>query len=227
MSIITFANTKGGAGKTTAVLLLATELARRGRSVAIIDTDPQRWISRWFEEAPPCANLTVATYVSVAALQRTITGVSREADHVIVDLPGAQSPLLATALGLSDHVVIPIQGSAMDAQGGAQVIELLQYLDRRAGISIPFSVLLSRVNSLVTTHSLQAVKNLLAERAVHVLDTPIIERSAFRDMFEFRRPLHMLDHRKVSNLPKALANTEAYTNEILALLPAASRTQAA
>jgi hypothetical protein len=36
---------------------------------------------------------------------------------VIVDLPGAQSPLLATAVGLSNHVIIPVQGSTMDAQG--------------------------------------------------------------------------------------------------------------
>ncbi|MFB9910635.1 ParA family protein [Rhizobium paknamense] len=227
MPIITFANTKGGAGKTTAVLLLATELGRRGFRVAVIDTDPQRWISRWFEEAPACGRLTVATYVSVAALQRTITAYQGEVDHVIVDLPGAQSPLLATALGLSDHVIIPIQGSSMDAQGGAQVIELLQYLDRKAGISIPFSVLLSRVNSMVTTRGLQAVKSLLAARSVHVLDTPIIERAAFRDMFEYRRALHMLEPQKVSNLAKALANAEAYADEVLALMPQARSTAAA
>jgi len=49
MSVITFANTKGGAGKTTAVLLLATELARSGHRVTVLDADPQLWISRWYE----------------------------------------------------------------------------------------------------------------------------------------------------------------------------------
>jgi chromosome partitioning protein len=42
MAVITFANTKGGAGKTTALLLLATELIRRGNRVCVVDTDPQR-----------------------------------------------------------------------------------------------------------------------------------------------------------------------------------------
>ncbi|MGO8279594.1 ParA family protein, partial [Rhizobium ruizarguesonis] len=37
MPVITFANNKGGAGKTTAVLLLATELARKGYRVTILD----------------------------------------------------------------------------------------------------------------------------------------------------------------------------------------------
>ena len=49
MPVITFANTKGGAGKTTAVLLLATELARSGHRVTVLDADPQLWISRWHE----------------------------------------------------------------------------------------------------------------------------------------------------------------------------------
>ncbi|MCM2294325.1 ParA family protein [Allorhizobium sp. BGMRC 0089] len=219
MPIITFANTKGGAGKTTAVLLLATELMRRSYRVAVIDTDPQRWISRWFEGANPGPDLQVATYISVSSLQKTIEAYRTWADYIIVDLPGAQSPLLATALGLSDHVLIPIQGSSMDAQGGAQVIELLQYLDRKGNIRIPHAVVLSRVNSLVTTRALRAVKTLLAERSVRVLDTPIIERAAYRDMFEYRRTIYRLDPEKTSNLDKAIANAERYGDEVETLVP--------
>ncbi len=42
MPVISFANPKGGAGKTTSALLLATELAARGAAVTIIDADPER-----------------------------------------------------------------------------------------------------------------------------------------------------------------------------------------
>lgn len=219
MPIVTFANTKGGAGKTTAVLLLATELVRRGYHVLIVDTDPQRWISRWFEGAAPTEKLTVETYVTLASLPRTIAECRTKSDYVIIDLPGSQSPLLAAALGLSDHVLIPIQGSSMDAQGGAQVLELLNYLDRKANIRIPHSVLLSRVNSLVTTRALQAVKTLLAERHVRVLDTPIIEYAAFRDMFECKTFLHRMDITRISNLEKAIQNAERFADEVEALVP--------
>ena len=47
MPIISFANPKGGAGKTTSALLLASELASKGAQVAIIDADPEKWISGW------------------------------------------------------------------------------------------------------------------------------------------------------------------------------------
>ena len=113
----------------------------------------------------------------------------------------------------------------MDAQGGAQVLELLRYLDDRASIKIPHSVVLSRVNSMVTTRALLAAKALLAKRNVHVLDTPIIERAAFRDMFEFSGYLHMMPPTQVSNLDKALHNADAFANEVLKLLPAQSLTQ--
>jgi chromosome partitioning protein len=42
MPVIAFANPKGGAGKTTAALLLASELTTRGARVTIIDADPER-----------------------------------------------------------------------------------------------------------------------------------------------------------------------------------------
>ncbi len=223
MPVITFANTKGGAGKTTAVLLLASELARRGSRVCVIDTDPQRWISRWREKADAKVEFSVITYVTATTLQQHVLDSRRAFDHVLIDLPGAQSPLLATAIGLSNHVLIPVQGSTMDAQGGAQVLELLRYLYEKANIRIEHSVVLTRVNPLVTTRALLAARELLAQRNVRVLDTPIFERSAFRDMFEFDGCLHTMNSGTVSNLDKALKNAGAFADEVLRLLEASEK----
>lgn len=215
MAVISFANTKGGAGKTTALLLLATELVRRGKRICVVDTDPQRWISRWFESAKSSRDqVTLATYVTAHTLQKTVQDHAGSYDYVLVDLPGSQSPLLATAIGLSNHILIPIQGSAMDAQGGAQVLEILGYLDKRANIRIPHSVVLSRVNSMITTRSMLVVKGLLAQRDVRVLDTPLIERAPFRDMFDLKTYLHLMDPSRVSNLDKAIANAAAFADEV-------------
>ena len=219
MAVISFANTKGGAGKTTALLLLATELIRRGKSICIVDTDPQRWISRWFEAASsPRDRVRLVTYVTASTLQPTVEEHVPNHDHVLIDLPGAQSPLLATAIGLSNHILIPIQGSSMDAQGGAQVLEILAYLDKRANIRIPHSVVLSRVNSMITTRAMLVVKGLLAQRNVHVLDTPLVERAPFRDMFDLKTYLHLMDPARASNLDKAIANAAAFADEVEMLL---------
>ncbi|MFS8052027.1 ParA family protein [Rhizobium sp. BR 317] len=219
MPVITFANTKGGAGKTTAVLLLSTELARRGYRVTILDADPQHWISHWYEiSGSRVPNISVIDFVTSASLPVHLSENSGT-DYFILDLPGARTPLLATALGLSDHVLIPIQGCAMDARGGAQVLELLQYLEQRAGIRINHSVVLTRVNSMVTTRALQVVKALLSERSVTVLETPIIERSAFRDIFDCGGTLYTMDPNRVSNLDKAQENARIFAEEMIRLPP--------
>ncbi len=83
----------------------------------------------------------------------------------------------------------------MDAQGAANIIELLQYLEDKAGIRIRHSF-------------------------VHLLETPIIERSAFRDMFGCGGTLYSMDARRVSNLDKARENARALALEVLQQIPA-------
>ena len=48
---ISFVHTKGGVGKTTSSILLATAAKRRGIAVEFFDADPQASASRWAEVA--------------------------------------------------------------------------------------------------------------------------------------------------------------------------------
>ncbi len=219
MPVISLANTKGGAGKTTAALLLATEYARQGYKVAIMDADPQHWITQWGEASGKHNNIEIVSEVTPASLTTHIREMKRNTDFFIVDLPGARDALLATAIGLSDHVLIPVQGCAMDARGAAQVLELLSQLKTECSINIAHSVVLTRVTSHVTTRSLSAVKALLEERGVNVLETPINERTAFRDIFESGSTLYSNDLGKISNLEKAQENARALALELKRLLP--------
>jgi chromosome partitioning protein len=219
MPVISFANAKGGAGKTTAALLLATELAHQGHRVTLIDADPQHWISQWHEMTGAVRNITIVTEVTVASLQCHLREMASQTDYFIIDLAGARDALVTTAIGLSDHVMIPVQGSAMDAKGAAQILDLLSLMKEKAGLTIAHSVVLTRVTPMVTTRSLLAIKGLLAQRGVTVLNTPIGERTAFRELFEVGGTLHTLDTAKVSNLEKARDNARALADEVKRLMP--------
>ncbi|MCC2610451.1 ParA family protein [Neorhizobium petrolearium] len=220
MPVISFANAKGGAGKTTAALLLATELAHQGFRVTVIDGDPQRWISQWFETSGHVRNIEVISEVTIASLQCHLREMGPRTDYFIIDLAGARDALVTTAIGLSDHVMIPVQGSAMDARGAAQILDLLSFLKEKANLDIAHSVVLTRVTSMVTTKALLMIKGLLAARGVHVLDTPIGERIAFKELFEIGGTLHTLDPAKVSNVDKAKENARAFAEEVMRLMPA-------
>ncbi|KXG85980.1 ParA family protein [Agrobacterium bohemicum] len=219
MPVITFANTKGGAGKTTAVLLLATELARMGHRVTVLDADPQLWISRWSEMSGEMRNLSVISHVTMASMETHIRENRSNTDCFIIDLPGTKSPLLTMALGISDHVLIPVQGSAMDARGASEVLEHIELLNRKMGMKIDHSVVLTRVNAMISTRSMLLVKALLAEKNVRVLNTPIAERAAFRDIFDCGGTLEALDCQKVSNVEKAMENVRNFAYEVLRLMP--------
>ncbi|HEV7436620.1 MAG TPA: ParA family protein [Pseudorhizobium sp.] len=219
MPVISFANAKGGAGKTTAALLLATELAHEGYRVAIIDCDPQHWISQWAEISGPVRNLQVISEASVASLQCHLREMASQVEFFVIDLAGAKDALVTTAIGLSDHVMIPVQGSAMDAKGAAQILDLLTLMKEKANLAIPHSVVLTRVTSMVTTKALLTIKGLLAARGVNVLNAPIGERTAFKELFEAGGTLHTLDTAKVSNVDKAKENAAAFAQEVLRLMP--------
>jgi chromosome partitioning protein len=220
MPIISFANAKGGAGKTTAALLLATELAHQGFRVTILDADPQRWITQWHEMSGPQRNIEVITEITMASLHCHLREMRAQTDYFVIDLAGARDALVTTAIGISDHVIIPVQGCAMDARGAAQILDLIQTLETRGKLKIAHSVVLTRVTSMVTTRALVAIKGLLFARGVDVVDTPIVERSAFRELFEYGGTLHTLDPQKVSNLDKARDNARAFAADVLRVLPA-------
>lgn len=220
MPVISFANAKGGAGKTTAALLLACELVRMGRRVTLIDADPQRWISQWVEASGGMSGLTVISEITVAALHCHIRESADRTDYFIIDLAGARDALTTAAISLSDHVFIPIQGSAMDARGGAQILDLIAFLKEKAGLEIPHSVVLTRVASVLTTRAMLAIKGMLAQRGVNVLNTAITERAAYKEIFDAGETLYSLDPVRVSNLDKAQENAQAFAMEVERMMPA-------
>lgn len=218
MPVITFANTKGGAGKTTAALILAGELSRRGNRVTILDADPRGWISRWHAIAGAGSLISVVA-VNEETIETATAKAKKRGGYILVDLPSSHDALLAKAIGLADHVMIPVQGCAMDAHGGAEVLELLKELDEKCDVHIPHSIVLTRVNAAVTTRALQAAKDFLAARGIATLSTAIAERAAYRDVFDKGGLLQSMNPAEVSNLSKALENAARLADEIVALMP--------
>ena len=226
MPVIAFANPKGGAGKTTCALLLATELAERGAKVAIVDADPERWISQWGMVGQKPDNVAIHGDVTEDTIVDVIDAAAREAQFVVVDLEGTASLMVASAIGMADLVVIPTQGSSMDARGGAKTIRLIRNQERMIRRPIPHAVVLTRTSAAVATRSLRNVREQLHGSGIPVFATAIVERAAFRDLFDFGGTLASLDGAQVSNVAKAQENAAAFAGEVLSRLRAAQMAEA-
>jgi chromosome partitioning protein len=214
MAVISIANAKGGAGKTTIALLLAMEFVRKGEKVVIFDCDPLAFAAKWHRLHGAVDAISVVTGITFANLGSNLRTQQDQNAHIIIDLSGARDALIALTAGLSDLVLIPVQGCAMDAQGAAHVLDLIGQVETNAHSHINYAVVLTRVSSFVTTRAMRSVKALLASRNIALLDTPVIERSAYRDMFEHGGTLYTIDAAKVSNLAKAQRNMQALALDV-------------
>jgi len=220
MPVIAFANPKGGAGKTTSALLLASELASRGATVAILDADPEKWISQWGALPSRPANVTIVSDITEDTIVDQIEAAAAEAQFVVIDLEGTASLMVANAIGMSDLVIIPTQGSSMDAKGAAKTIRLIRNQARMARRDIPHAVLLTRTSAAVASRAIRNVRDQLDQAGIPVFEASIVERAAYRDILDYGGLLADLDRAKVSNVDKAVENAWAFAAEVVARLKA-------
>ena len=122
--IITFANEKGGTGKSTSAVHVAVQLMAEGYSVSAVDLDHrQRTFARYIENRRqrseklglglflPDTTVLGGEPTARAALDAAFDTAS---DFVIVDTPGRDSELARAAMGRADTLVTPINDSFVD-----------------------------------------------------------------------------------------------------------------
>jgi chromosome partitioning protein len=218
MPTIVFASPKGGAGKSTSAVVLATELAGQGATVAIVDADPNKPVSRWANRPGKPASLAVVADVTEDAILDQIDQASLEAAFVIVDLEGTASLMVGYAISRADLVIVRTQGSLLDATEAVKAIRLVRNMEKTAGKTIPTAVLFTRTSAAIRPRSLQAIEAEFASSGVKVLDTQMHERDAFRAIFSFGGSLSGLDRSQVGNVAAAQINARAFAAEVLAIL---------
>lgn len=228
MPTISFASSKGGAGKSTSAVLLASELASRGASVTIIDADPNQPVSRWSRKPGRPEKLTIISAVTEETLIDAIDDAARKATFVIVDLEGTASLMVAQAVSRADLVIIPTKGSELDAIEAIKVIKFIGRQEKAFNKRIPFAVLFTQTNPAVRPRTLKSLEQDMLAQGVPLFGTALHERDAFRAIFSFGGTLSDLDPSAVGNVPAALNNARQFTAEAVAMLkqqqqPAAER----
>lgn len=220
MPTIVFVSPKGGVGKTTAALLLASELARAA-PVTVVDADPNHPIAAWGKGAALPANLSILADVDEDTIIDRIEEAAARTPFVVVDLEGTAAKIVLLAVSQADLVVIPMQGSQLDAEQASRAIRVLKQHEKMTGRAVPYGVLLTRTSPIIRTRTMGHIEGGLLDAGVPVFATQLNEREAFRAIFSFQQTLEELDPREVSNLDKAQANAERFAAEVIERLRAA------
>jgi chromosome partitioning protein len=122
---ITFANEKGGTGKSTTAVHTAIALAASGHRVGAIDLDSrQRTMTRYFEnrdatirrlDKPLLAvRYEVVEELSEANLDAAVGRLAKDCDVIVVDTPGRDDPVARAAILKADTLVTPMNDSFVD-----------------------------------------------------------------------------------------------------------------
>lgn len=223
MYIITIASTKGGVGKSTFILNLATVLLNQGKKVALLDADSQGTVNKWskvrdymIDSGDNISKLFVAG-VRGEALLEIANDKKQQGYFVLIDSPGVDDSNMRSSLLRSDVVVTTCPTSAIDLWEIESLIAILKKLQTVQSRKIPLILLFNKVPS---THSNLAIKeatdfldqnNILPD---YILKSTIKERVAFKHSIKCGRGVIECSPRD----EKAVNEIEECTKEIISII---------
>jgi chromosome partitioning protein len=125
VAVFAVINQKGGAGKTTIALNLASAMAEGGARVLLIDADPQQTAQDWaaVRETPPAFQVIG---LSKPVLHRDLPGMAGDYDHIIIDGAPRNYEVARSAILAADMVLIPVQPSGADFWASRETVRLVQ-----------------------------------------------------------------------------------------------------
>jgi chromosome partitioning protein len=126
--VLTIAQHKGGAGKTTLSAQIAAALESTGAKILVIDVDPQGSLTEWHKIR--CQTLGRKNKITLFQTQgwkmmRELPRMQREFDYIVIDTPPHAESEASIAIRMADLVLMPMQPSPLDVWACAPTIKLI------------------------------------------------------------------------------------------------------
>ncbi len=195
--VIAILNQKGGVGKTTLAVHLATAFARKKRRVLLIDADPQGSALDW-AAARHGQPLFPVVGLPKNSIHKELPALAINYELVIIDGPPRVYDVAKSAVGASDLVLVPVQPSPYDVWAAEEIIDLFN----EAMVFTPNLKKAFVINrKIVNTAIGRDVAEALSKHPIPVLKTAICQRVAFAESATQGRTVYDLD-------PEMLASKE-------------------
>ena len=173
--VITISQQKGGTGKTTLAVHLAMAFIKyHNLKVAIIDTDPQGSLGKWFmirsEKKVSNENLTFKT-ASLWGAQYESKTLKNDHDIVIIDTPPKIESDARPAIEAADLVLIPMAASHVDFWATGAIVDIAKKANKKILVQInrsnQRSKLISKTNDFIKSLDLLSTKTIIGNRQIY------------------------------------------------------------
>jgi chromosome partitioning protein len=135
-------NSKGGCGKSTIATNLASYYATEGKSVALVDYDPQASSLDWLAKRPDSR----ANIIGIDGAKDGLTHVPRNSDIVIEDAPArTHGAELTDLVRHAETLIVPVLPSTIDMQASAKFLEELAKVGKVKRKQVKVAVVANRV----------------------------------------------------------------------------------
>jgi len=173
--VIAIAQQKGGTGKTTLAVHLALAFIKyHNLKVAVIDTDPQGSLGKWFmirtEKKLSNDNLTFKT-ASLWGAQYESKTLKNDHDIVIIDTPPKIESDARPSIEAADLVLIPMSASHVDFWATGAIVDIAKKANKKILIQInrsnQRSKLITKTNDFIKSLNLSSTKTIIGNRQIY------------------------------------------------------------
>lgn len=187
--IITMANTKGGAGKTTVMRALAGHAAHLGFPVTVLDCDTSENATRWMTYSLEAGiwpdNIEVIAVNNADQLMEIAPQyASRERHFTFIDLEGTTNEFFGAGLWLADLVICPVQLGGEEIFGAYTLHgPVMEQLKNSREELPPIIVVVTSIDLIdLKSHKVQDFWQLLAEGGMTVAENKLVHRKVYKKL---------------------------------------------
>lgn len=189
MPIITIASTKGGVGKSTIAVNIATQLQKNGIRVALLDGDPQGSVTKWnlVREAVIQDGVNLPSIFVASAQGESLLSIaldkSQQGYWVIIDSAGVDNTVTRQTLLKTDYILTLSAPSPLDLWEIDTLLKMVQSLERAQNRRVPVILLFNKVSTNKNVKGVQEAISFLNESLIsptHIFSTSVKDRIIYQ-----------------------------------------------
>jgi chromosome partitioning protein len=181
--IILIGGKKGGSGKSTITMNLASELARQKKDVMIVDTDRQSSTAEWATERIR----NQSTLPEIFCVQKyneihtTLLDLNKRYEYILVDTAGRDAPELRSAMIVANKLLIPVRPSQLDLNTIPDMQKIIQESKLVNPNLLTLAVLSMAPTNPIVNEAKEAQEFLAEFPSITLLKTIVRDRKIYRD----------------------------------------------